>query len=187
MQTSKHLQAAIFLDRDGTLNMETGFLYRWQDFKWLPGVKTGLKLLQQAGYKLIIVTNQSGIARGLYTLDDVKKLHTELNDDLKKCNLHIDDFFVCPHHPEFSIACNCRKPLPGMLFQAAQKYNLDLPGSWMIGDKASDAQAGLAAGCRSILVLTGYGQQEMTQVSDSVLIAADFADACNIILKQAMT
>ncbi len=143
---------AIFLDRDGTLNEDSGYLYEISAWRWLPGAVEALAMLSQKGYALVVISNQSGIARGYYTAADVHTLHTWLNTTLAKEGLCIDAFYHCPHHPEFSEPCSCRKPSPHMLLQAAQDLQLDLSRSYMVGDKISDVQAGLAAGCTSYLI-----------------------------------
>ena len=129
--------------------------------KLLPGVPQALKQLKDAGYKLIVVTNQAGVARGYYTEEDVKILHQYMNQLLEKEGAEIDAFYYCPHHPhkgykgevpELKIECDCRKPKPGMLLKAADDYNIDLSQSYMIGDGENDIKAGLAAGCKTILV-----------------------------------
>ncbi len=146
------MRPAIFLDRDGTLNDDVGYLYECEKWRWLPGAVEALALFAQKGYALVVITNQSGIARGYYTAADVHTLHTWLNATLNKQGLHIDAFYYCPHHPDFSGPCSCRKPSPYLLYQAAQDLDLDLSRSFMIGDKMSDVQAGLAAGCAAYLI-----------------------------------
>ncbi len=145
-------RAAIFLDRDGTLNEDIGYLHTCEAWRWLPGAVEALAMFTQQGYALIVITNQSGIARGYYDEDAVHTLHSWVNADLAKQNLHIDAFYHCPHHPQFSGICPCRKPSAHLLLQAAQEWNIDLESSFMIGDKMSDVDAGHAAGCISYLI-----------------------------------
>lgn len=153
---------AIFLDRDGTINVEKNYLWRSEDFEFLPGVPQALKSLQDAGFLLVIVTNQSGVARGYYSLSDVERLHHYVKQQLLGFDVTIAGIYVCPHHPDgvtnspFSIKCPCRKGEPGMLLQAAEDLGIDLSQSYMIGDKASDIEAGHRAGCSSFLVASGY-------------------------------
>lgn len=151
---------AVFLDRDGTLNVEKDYLYRVADFAFLPGVPRALKRLQDAGFLLVVVTNQSGVARGYYTLAEVEILHRYLRTQLQNWGVEISAFYVCPHYPggqaPYNVDCPCRKPKPGLLLQAADALTIDLKRSCMIGDKLTDAQAGQAAGCRSLLVRTGH-------------------------------
>ena len=148
---------AIFLDRDGTINVEVDYLHRLADFELIPGVTEAIKRFNIAGYAVVVVTNQSGIARGLYDLAAMQAVHDHLQALLAPRGAHVDAFFFCPHHPDFTGPCTCRKPAPGMLLVAAQELGLDLQRSWMIGDTAGDIDAGRAAGCRTILVRTGYG------------------------------
>lgn len=134
---------AVFLDRDGTINIEKNYLFKIEDFEYLPGVKQGLKILQDAGFLLIIVTNQSGIARGYYTEDDYKILNSWMIDDLKESGINIVATYFCPHHPEAKIeqyrkTCNCRKPGKELFYEAAKEYNIDIASSYVIGDKHRD-------------------------------------------------
>ncbi|MDR1659193.1 MAG: D-glycero-beta-D-manno-heptose 1,7-bisphosphate 7-phosphatase [Desulfovibrio sp.] len=177
------MSRAIFLDRDGTLNRETGYLHDWSDWQWLPGVPETLALLGHHSYKLVVVTNQSGLARGLYGAEAVSRLHEHMNRDLAARNGIINAFYHCPHHPDFTGPCACRKPQPGMLLRAAAEMSLNLAQSWMIGDKALDVEAGLAAGCRSVLVRTGYGRREEGNVPAFIHVADDLAAAAAHILR----
>lgn len=173
---------AVFLDRDGTINVEKHYLYRVQDFELLPGAGEGIALLTQSGYRVVVVSNQSGIGRGYYTETDVHHLHHHLDQILKPFGAKIDAYYFCPHHPEhgqdeYQHECACRKPLPGMILQAAADLNIDLEQSFMVGDKLVDIEAGHAAGCRTFLVRTGYGagiaeQNPVVQVCDDLLAAA---------------
>ena len=141
------LNKVVFLDRDGTLNEEVNYLHKPEDMKLLPGVPQALKKLKDAGYKLIVVTNQAGVARGYYTEEDVKILHQYMNQLLEKEGAEIDAFYYCPHHPVHGIGaykkvCNCRKPGTGMFEMAEKDFPVDRAASYMIGDKRIDAQAG---------------------------------------------
>ena len=150
---------AVFLDRDGTLNVEVNYLHRPADLTLVPGVPEAIRRLNLAGLPVIVVTNQAGIARGYYDVAALYRLHNHLVEVIARAGAHIDAFFFCPHHPDFTGPCECRKPAPGMLLAAARLHHLDLRRSWMVGDTASDIAAGHAAGCRTILVRTGYGGQ----------------------------
>ncbi len=161
--TAKILKPAVFLDRDGTLNIEKEYLHRVEDFEFIPGVPEALKRLQDAGYLLVVVTNQSGVARGYFSVEDVQRLHQHMQHLLNAFEVKIDAFYLCPHHPTQGIApydidCDCRKGKPGMLLQGAEELGIDLSSSFMVGDKLADIEAGIAAGCRSLLVRTGYGE-----------------------------
>lgn len=153
----------VFLDRDGTLNEEVYYLHRPEDLKLLPDVPEALALLKQAGFRLIVVTNQAGVARGYYTEEDVRSLHRYMNRILEEKGAAVDAFYYCPHHPEHGIGpyrvnCSCRKPGVGMFEQAARDFAVDKAASFMIGDKLLDVEAGKRFGLTSILVGTGYGR-----------------------------
>lgn len=173
---------AIFLDRDGTINIEKNYLYRAEDWQWIEGAQEAIKQLKNAGYMIVVISNQAGIARKMYNESDVTKLHDFVNAELAKTDTAIDAFYFCPHHPDFSKVgtCQCRKPAPNMILQAAQDLNIDLEKSWMIGDKLIDIQAGTAAGVKAILVRTGYGKEEenllphYAKISDNLSKAAQF-------------
>lgn len=150
-------QKAIFLDRDGTINEYVGFLRNIEDMKLLDGVGEAVRLLNKSGYLAIVVTNQPVLARGEVSREELEEIHNKMETLLGNEGAYIDDLFYCPHHPhkgfegecpELKIDCNCRKPKPGMLLDAAQKYNIDLEQSWMIGDSENDILAGQAAGCK---------------------------------------
>lgn len=134
------MNKAVFLDRDGTLNFDTGYVSRKEELKLLDGVVEALKIFADNGYKLIVITNQSGIGRGFFTLEECEAFNCHLNRVLAKNGVVIDDFFVCPHSP--SDDCKCRKPYPTMILDAARKYNINLLESFMIGDKMTDIECG---------------------------------------------
>lgn len=148
---------AVFLDRDGTINVEVNYLHRAADLTLLPGAAEAIARLNTAGFFVVVVTNQAGIARGFYTEEDMHALHKHLSEALGIHGARVDAWYFCSHHPDFTGSCACRKPAPGMLLAAAQEHGLDLARSWLIGDSAGDIGAGTAAGCRTILVRTGYG------------------------------
>lgn len=179
------LKRAIFLDRDGTINVEKDYLIAPADLVLLPGVGAALRRGREAGYLLIVVTNQSGVARGYFTATAVEELHDHLQRELLPYGVQIDAFYFCPHHPEHGAGpCDCRKGEPGMLLQAARDHHIDLAASWMIGDKRSDVEAGNNAGCRSILVRTGYGEQEGEGLPPATRIADSLAAAVELILSK---
>lgn len=126
----------IFLDRDGTINKDYGYVYKTEDLVFLPGVVEGLKLLQDNGYMLIIVTNQSGISRKYFSIDEYNTFNSHLINELKKYNIEIKDVYMCPHRDEDN--CECRKPKTRLFFDAIKKYNIDLDNSYAIGDKERD-------------------------------------------------
>jgi D-glycero-D-manno-heptose 1,7-bisphosphate phosphatase len=178
---------AVFLDRDGTLNVDKGYAHRIEDWEWLPGAVDAIAALKKAGFLVIVITNQAGIARGYYSGADVTRLHAWMNEELEKYGTRIDGFYYCPHHPEHGGECECRKPRPGMLFQARQDFDIDFSRSWLIGDKASDIQASVAAGVKSILVLTGYGKDHRALLSGETVCAEDMAAASNLVISHCKT
>jgi D-sedoheptulose 7-phosphate isomerase len=163
-------RVACFLDRDGTINIDKGYVYKIEDLELIPGVIEALKLLQKK-YLLIVVTNQSGVERGYYTKEDVEKFHRYLYYILSKEGVYIDDFYYCPY-----LEGECRKPNPGMLLEAAKDWNIDLKNSYMIGDKTSDIEAGKNAGCKTIII----GKEDIT----ADYSAKDLMEAVKWILNQ---
>ena len=154
-------QKAVFLDRDGTLNEYVGFLRKPEEFKLLPGVAEAIRKINQSGYLAIVVTNQPVIARGEVTVPQLEEIHNKMETLLGMEGAYVDAIYYCPHHPhkgyegevpELKIECECRKPKPGMLLQAAKDFHIDLGSSFMVGDSENDILAGKAAGCRTVLV-----------------------------------
>ena len=151
---------AVFLDKDGTLIENHPFDRDPEHIAWLPGVIEGLHLLHRSGYALIVVSNQGGIAQGRFTIEDVLREQVALRAELAGFEVPLTGFYFCPHDPDgnvpsFTMNCFCRKPNPGLLMQAADKLNVDLTHSWMIGDILHDVEAGRTAGCRTILLTNG--------------------------------
>jgi D-glycero-D-manno-heptose 1,7-bisphosphate phosphatase len=183
------LTPAVFLDRDGTLNVEKNYLYLPEDFEFIPGTPAAIRRLNRAGFKVFIVTNQSGVARGYFSLEDVERLHRYIADRLAEAGAQIDGFYVCPHHPtegqgRFQRDCACRKGAPGLLLEAADEHHIDLGRSFMVGDKEADIEAGERAGCTPLLVLTGYGATTAAKVStERARHFADLTRAVDWILK----
>jgi len=143
----------VFLDRDGVINKkapEDDYIKNWSEFDFLPGVKEVIKKLNKAGFLVIIITNQKGIAKGLMTEEDLKDIHLKMIKELKKGGAIIDGIYYCPHDEKDN--CNCRKPKIGMFIKAKKDFNIDLNKSWMIGDSKSDIIAGQKAGCKTIFV-----------------------------------
>jgi len=141
---------AVFLDRDGVINRKppTGqYVTKWEDFHILPGVVEGVSQLNRGGFAVIVVTNQRCIAKGLITIADLEKIHQRMRDSLARAGAIIDGIYCCPH--EIEPSCDCRKPAPGMLLEAARSRGIELSASWMIGDSNIDVEAGKNAGCRS--------------------------------------
>jgi len=143
---------AVFLDRDGVLNQEMGdYVRRFEDFHLLDNFDA-LKSLQQKGYLLLVATNQGGLAKGWYTEEELAKMHLHLKQAYHEQGIEITDIFYCPHHPDFTGDCDCRKPKPGLLLQGIEKYNLDPAKSYFIGDRERDVEAATAAGVKGILI-----------------------------------
>ena len=152
------MNKACFLDRDGVINEEVCYLSDPEGVILIPGIADGIRLVREAGYLVVVITNQAGVARGFYKEDRIPLVHAEIQRQLAANNTQIDAFYYCPHHPEYSGECECRKPKPGMLFTAARDLDIDLPNSFIIGDRLSDLDAGVNAGlCAQFLVETGYG------------------------------
>lgn len=181
-ESFKQAGPAVFLDRDGTVNIEKHHLFKIKDWEWIEGSKQAIHALKSYGYKIVIVSNQGGIGRGKYLPEDVNILHRFVDKELAAYGTSIDAYTFCPHHPNFTGECHCRKPSPYMLLHAAKKLNIDLSLSWMIGDKLIDTEAGLKAGVRPILVRSGYGKKEEPFTRESVIVANNLLDASELIL-----
>ena len=154
------MKEAVFIDRDGVIcENRSDYVKSWSEFVFLPNAVKALAALHQAGYSIIIVTNQSAVGRGLIDLDTLHGIHVRMEAIIEEHGGHIEEILYCPHHPDDG--CYCRKPQPGMLMAAAQSLNLDLHNSYMIGDACTDIQAGQAAGTKSFLVLTGRGMAQL--------------------------
>jgi len=150
---------AAFLDRDGTLNEDSGYTHKVEEFHWLPAARETIKALNDLGYLVVVITNQAGVARGFYTEKDVQSLHRWMTEDLRVVGAHIDAFYYCPHHPtegvgEYRAVCDCRKPRPGLILRAVQDWNIDIHHSLAVGNELSDSEAFRIAGvgcvCRSL-------------------------------------
>lgn len=164
------MKRCIFLDRDGNINVEKDYLHKIEDFEFEEGALEAIVEFSKTDYLIVIVTNQSGIARGYYTEKDLEDLHKYLRDEIEKNGGRVDGFYYCPHHPEKGIGeykknCDCRKPNPGMFLQAKEDFDIDFENSIMVGDKLSDVDAGKRLGMRSILVRTGHGKKEEAKVA----------------------
>ena len=167
-------QKAIFLDSDGTVNKEKEFLWKPQDFQFIPGAEKAIKIFNNLGYIVLVINIQSGVARGFYAEEDVIKLHCHISGLLRKQRAVIDAFYFCPHHVDgviekYAIDCDCRKPKTGMIIKAEKDFNLDLERSIIIGDKEIDVLAGKNAGIgEKILIRSGHPIDEKNTVADSV-------------------
>lgn len=151
---------AVFFDRDGVLNVDVDYLYKISDLRWIEGAREAVAYLNKLGYKIFVVTNQSGIARGYYTVAQMQELHEYMLREIAACGGKIDKIYYCPHYKEGKVAeftcdCQCRKPKPGMIEQAFAEYSLDKENSFLIGDGARDVEAAEAAGIRGYLFTGG--------------------------------
>lgn len=159
------MNASIFLDRDGVVVEEINYLSSVEDVVLMEGAGDAISKLKEAGFIVIVITNQSGVARGYFSEEKVQEINDYIKRELGKRGGRIDKFYYCPHHPSFGRGkyrkeCNCRKPKIGMIEEAVRDFNIDLQKSYLIGDKLSDIKAGLTAGCKSILVGTGHGKTQ---------------------------
>jgi D-glycero-D-manno-heptose 1,7-bisphosphate phosphatase len=156
-------QPAVFLDRDGTINEQMGYINHISRFVLLPGAGSAIRRLNEHRIPVVVVTNQSGLARGYFPESLLDEVNRKMEQELARDGAHLDGLYICPHHPEakqekYRKKCNCRKPKTGLLEQAARELGLDLNRSFMVGDRWSDLKCGAAAGATPILVLTGYGR-----------------------------
>jgi len=175
---TKPPQKAVFLDRDGTLIEDVGYLARVEDLRIFPFTSEAVRLLRENGFLVVVITNQSGIGRKIYDEAAMHAIHERMQDDL---NHMLDGFYFCPHLP--GDGCACRKPNLGMLEAACSDLEIDMNGSWMIGDKAIDIQAGLNAGIKTALVLTGYGGRDTDgETLEPNVIGEDLLDAVKKII-----
>ena len=158
---------AVFLDRDGVITQDPPhYAHRIDQLKLIPKSAEAIRILNKNQFKVVVVSNQSGVARGYYQEKDVEIYNSAMKKELEEGGAHIDAIYYCPHYPEadveaYRIVCDCRKPEPGMLKRAEKDFNLDLKGSFLVGDKIIDIDAGYRAGCKTILVLTGHGNDEV--------------------------
>jgi D-glycero-D-manno-heptose 1,7-bisphosphate phosphatase len=177
---------AVFLDRDGTINEEMGYINHLNRFRLLPGSAEAIALLNQAGLKVVVATNQSGAARKYFPASLIGQVHGLMQKLLAQQQARVDAIYVCQHAPDEG--CSCRKPRPGLLHQAAAALHLDLPRSYVVGDRYNDIQLAAHVGAKGILVLTGYGRGELEnyqgeRLAEPDYIAADLLDAAAWIIK----
>lgn len=180
---------AIFLDRDGTVNHDSGYIKDPSGVVLLPGVSEGIKKLKnEFGFKAIVVSNQAGVAKGIMTIADVEAVNVRINNLLKKNGAEIDAFYYCPFHPDFdpSEKSICRKPSPFMIVQAAEEHGIDLSKSYMIGDKASDIESGISAGVKTMLIIGEDNRNEISILHNlgkkPNFTAANFKEVCDFII-----
>lgn len=189
--------SAVFLDRDGVINEDVGYLDSLDKLKVIPGAYEAIRLINASGMKAVVISNQAGVAKGLFTEEFVRGTNDCLQKMLRQESAYIDKFYFCPHHPTegmdpYRRICDCRKPAPGMLLQAAEELNIDLKKSYFVGDRFRDMEAAKKAGVRGILVKTGYGKEllqddgpdKATPENKPDFIAADILEAVKWILFQ---
>jgi D-glycero-D-manno-heptose 1,7-bisphosphate phosphatase len=183
------MNKAVFLDRDGTIIEDVGYLNTPAEIKFIPGSIAAIKKLKEAGYKVVVITNQAGVARGLITEDMLQTIDKTLHKWILNSGTHLDALYYCPHHAEHGVypykqACECRKPHPGLLLKAQKDLNIDLAQSFMVGDKATDIEAGQRAGVKTVFVMTGRGEVEKSAMKTPPNhSAADLNQAADWILK----
>jgi D-glycero-D-manno-heptose 1,7-bisphosphate phosphatase len=181
---------AVFVDRDGTIIEDTGYISSSKEVSFIPGSIAAVKRLNQAGFQVIVITNQSGVARGIFSEDRLQTVDKHIQKHVLSGGAHIDAFYYCPHHPEHGVypyrqACECRKPEPGLIKKAAREHQIDLSRSFMVGDHSCDIQAGKKAGVRTVFVLTGHGSREKEKLAERPdHTAANLSAAVDWILKE---
>ena len=183
------MKKAIFLDRDGTINVEKDYIYKSEDLVFEEGTIEALKTFKNLGYILIVISNQSGIARGYFTEEDLNIFNNNMNEILKRNGIEITEFYCCPHHPdgigEYKKVCECRKPNNKMIEDAIKKYNIAREKSYMIGDKTSDIRAGLKSNLKTVLVKTGYGLKDMEKIDkNETLVCENLKDFSEILKRE---
>jgi len=181
---SKRGERAVFLDRDGTIAKDVPYCSRVEDFEILHTVPEGIRLLNESAFKVVVITNQSGIARGRFTQQTLALIHQRMQEELAEHGARVNGIFVCPHHPDEG--CECRKPKPALLLRAAEEMDIDLQLSYMVGDDAKDVEAGKSAGCKTVLVTTGPNQGEIDgQVRLPEYVANTLYEAAEWIVRDA--
>lgn len=164
---------AVFLDRDGTIIEEIGYISDPSKVKLLGDAASSISTLNQKGVPVVVVSNQAGLARGLFTVEDIEKVNRRLRELLAAKGASLDAMHYCGHHPDYDMKCDCRKPEPGLLLKAARELGIDLSESFMIGDKLTDVQAGRAAGTSTVFLRTGFGSRELEGNRDEILRSSD--------------
>jgi D-glycero-D-manno-heptose 1,7-bisphosphate phosphatase len=176
-------RTCIFLDRDGVINTDTGYVSGWNDFEFIPGAIGAMKDLSDAGFHLVIITNQSGIARGYYSVEDFQLLTDQMLHSLQTAGIKLLNVYYCPHYPsgvvqQYSFQCNCRKPAPGMILKAAIDHDLELASSIFVGDKLSDMKAAFASGIRVRYLV---GASDPISEVDRALITGQYVDLADCV------
>ena len=187
------MERAVFVDRDGVICEEVGYIGEREQLRLIPQSAEAVKLINQSGLKIIAITNQSGVARGYFSEETLGHLHRTMEKLLSDQGASLDGIYYCPHHPEgtveaYRMVCDCRKPATGLLIKAAQAHAIDLSSSYLVGDKRSDIACAHRAGAKGILVLTGYGRDELSKINSAAslqphYVAADLLAAVQWIIK----
>lgn len=187
------MQPAVFLDRDGTINEQMGYINHLSRFRLLPRVGEAIRLLNEQNVPVVVVSNQSGVARGYFPISLLEEVHDKMSRMLARQGAHVDGIYVCPHHPqaersEYATQCDCRKPKPGLLIRAARELNLDLVHSYVVGDRWVDLKTAVNCNAAPILVLTGYGKGDLAyigphEIIQPLFVAEDLYEAVQWILR----
>jgi D-glycero-D-manno-heptose 1,7-bisphosphate phosphatase len=187
------MERAVFVDRDGVISEEVGYISDVEHFRLIPQSAEAVKLINQRGLKIIVITNQSGVARGYFSEEVLGHINRKMEQLLSDQGALLDGIYYCPHHPEgtveaYRMECDCRKPSAGLLIQASREHAIDLSSSYLVGDKRTDIECAHRAGAKGILVLTGYGKDELSKINSAALaqpeyVAADLLDAVQWIIK----
>jgi D-glycero-D-manno-heptose 1,7-bisphosphate phosphatase len=185
------MRRAVFIDRDGTISEEVGYINHPSRFRVFPYAAAAIKHLNDAGWLAIVVTNQAGVARGYFSEDMIQTVHAEMKKELENGGARLDAVYYCAHHPSvgeppYRFDCDCRKPKPGLISRAARDFDIDLAGSWMVGDRYSDVELARNAGVQSMFVLSGYGRgewehQRSTWTEQPDLVAENLLEAVRVI------
>ena len=185
------MSRAVFIDRDGTISEEVGYINHPSRFRVFPYAAAAIKQLNDAGWLAIVVTNQAGVARGYFSEDMIQTVHAEMTKEIENGGARLDAVYYCAHHPSvgeppYRFDCDCRKPKPGLISRAARDFDIDLAGSWMVGDRYSDVELARNAGVQSMFVLSGYGRgewehQRSTWTEQPDLVAENLLEAVRVI------
>ena len=183
MRKRKLKNKVLILDRDGTIIVEKNYLKSPENVELLDNTAAGLEEIKKLGFVFIVITNQSGIARTYFTEKEFNEVNIELDRQLENFNVKIEKYYMCPHHPDFSGECTCRKPKPELALRAIEDFNIDVEKSWFVGDKCSDINCGKNSGLKTALVLTGYGNQEKNKCNPDIIVS-DLLELAEFLKKQ---
>jgi len=177
------MEKVVFLDRDGVISKDSpDHIKSWDEFHFLPNAKEGIKLLTDHGFHIVLITNQSVIARGMVTIEGLESMHNNMKREIEEYGSKIEKIYYCPHHPDEG--CDCRKPKPGMLLRAIKENNIDPTKSFMVGDRMMDVEVGKKVGCKTVIIPSELGQREMRESSIKPdYVAKDLLDTSKWIIK----